>query len=218
MTGTTLSYSGIIGPGQTLPLSLTGTNFYFPTVTLPVFARPTGGAFCQYVQGTGLEVPAGFSGIEINNPNAVPVTFQIFAGFADFIDHRIVANLNVQAVVNPTALAAWVDHGAPFGYTLTVPDLSGTQFTDASGKLWTAIVRTSLSFQSGSSAATVVAVGANLGEVGFQQILSIPANSTEQFVFPASGNFYFQQGADNSAEVFEIYQAVAPGFAGNPPS
>lgn len=222
--GSTVSYSGIVGPGQTLPVAVTGTFFYFPVATLPLFARPSGGVFCQYVAGTGLEDQSpGFSQVEVNNPNNVPLVFQIVAGSQGFIDRRLIQNQDVANVVNAYSNSDWKEVG-PFSQ-LEVPDLTGQEFTDVAGKAWIAVSRISFSAQNQADVVVPVSIGAFFFSGGIL-LLQLPAAPTladagPPFVLNASGAVFLQYARQADivyVAVFEIYQAVAPGFAGNPPS
>jgi hypothetical protein len=228
-TGSTISYSGIIAAGATLPVSLHGTMFYLTVATLPLFIRPTGQSpWSQFQPGTGTETPSQFNILEIYNGNTVPVTFEVVAGFAPFIDHRLLPNLQAPNVV---VTAVWTGSGQAWDTILL--DKSGTQITDLNGNSWIAVQRVSLSMQETTLAIppdypSLVLSGA-AGQDGGQlmQVVSSTDGINPPTVLVVSGNFTIHAsiplpGGPNvlgaTVSVLEIYSALAPGFGGIPPS
>jgi len=122
------SYAGVVGPGQTLPLSLAGTNFYLSVATAPLFVRTSGQAWSLYQPGTGANVGA-FSVVELYNASANAITFQINVGTSQFIDHRMVPYLQALLVTHLVASEdgyGWAGSGP--SWTTSLPDLSGLPF------------------------------------------------------------------------------------------
>jgi hypothetical protein len=230
-TGSTISYAGIVGAGQTLPIALTGTNFYLTVATAPVYIRPTGvSPWSLYQPGTGINCPSQFSQLEVYNPTSTPVTFQIFAGYADFIDHRVVTNLQTQTVVNVLAPGGggWVHEGGPQWY-VEAPDLSGTAFNDALGNTWLAVQRQSINFQTvdgpnGSGSATFLELNvmkslSNLSVIGhWVGPMASPAYVSASGPFLILSFDTITTTSPPNAYAFETYLAIAQGFQGSPPS
>ncbi|HEX3628818.1 MAG TPA: hypothetical protein VH280_25705 [Verrucomicrobiae bacterium] len=216
-----ISFSQIIGPGETLPVSISGQEFYFTVLTAPVFARASnGGNFCQFVQGQGIK--GAFTGLEIQNPNSFPVVFQVFATPLGFVDRRLIANQQVQSVVNVLNQSAWTGPTGPDNvYQVDLPDISGQQFVDANAKKWIALSRQLFSVQTGAvnglatvsqTTGGIAAVESNTGS-GIQTPFTLGASGTFILGYtPPSPSTFL------ACNVYEIYQAVAPGFAGQPPN
>jgi hypothetical protein len=231
--GSTISYAGIVGPGQTLPLALTGTMFYLTVATAPLFVRPTGvSPWSQFQPGTGTETPTQFTQLEIYNSTANPITFQVVSGFAPFIDHRLVANLATSSVV---ALGnAWAKDTPFFGgnWNSYIPDLSGQSFLDPYGVEWLALQRQFFVVQVGEiyGAGELVTMGPAASPTALvtpgSPLLTLPGTTTDiqpPLYFTMAGNYVAFQNTgvtdDSPATgIWQQYLAVLPGFAGNPPS
>jgi hypothetical protein len=228
--GSTISYAGIVGAGQTIPLSLTGTMFYLSVSTAPLYVRPAGQVWSQYQPGTGLDVSEQFSLLEVYNGSAKPVTFQIFAGPSEFIDHRALPNLQAPNVIHSVASeggAGW--SGGPDDWAASAPDLSGSSFQDAAGVTWLAIQRKALRIQTTQNNVNVVVSLAPIAASPIEWVQSVTGATIEAggvVAAPAEidaiGNFYFsasnQAGTGALTNIYEIYSAVLQGFQGQPPS
>jgi hypothetical protein len=239
-SGSTISYSGIIGPGLTLPVALTGTMFYLTVATAPLFIRPSGiSPWSQFQPGTGTETPAQFSQLEIYNGTANFVTFQVVAGFAPFIDHRLVPNQQVVNVIVPTSLVLVASDGTNSYFASLLSDKSGGPVLDANGVTWNAVQRQSITLQISPMIDDVTYYGASMSlfasgtpttEQGYAEGYPVVAISTAATgpcvteTLPIAGPYYVQLTSKEGADpfyvcaCFEIYSAVAPGYAGNPPS
>lgn len=199
-----LFYNTIIAAGDTLPIPAAGDYFYLTFAGAALNIRPAGGNFNEYVQGTGLALKNGntFNQLEVQNTNAFPVVAQIFVGFDEFIDKRLILNQVQQPSVAyptyPTANSAT---------SVAIKDLSGTSFNDINGNSWIAISRagiyisnldggvTLLLQHKGATGATGVAV------LGIQPLTSI--------VYPCAGDYALNNGGGAiNAIVSEIYSAI----------
>lgn len=200
-----LVITNIIAPGATVPFPVTGTQFYLMFATNSLNIRPSGGIFNPYVSGTGeqFDLANAFALVEVNNPTAAPVVFQLFIGWQQFIDNRLFLQNNQLPLVAfptyPTANSAT---------NVNINDLSGTQFTDINGIKWYAITRTALQVFNPDTGVTlllqkagsVVANGPAVGVIYPQTSLTLPI----------SGNYCLNIGGGNiNAIVSEIYQALA---------
>jgi hypothetical protein len=208
-----LLYSGTLAAGQTIPIPCQGTQFYLVTAPTPLRVKQSGGSFGLYPQGTGLQVgkESAFSLIEVNNPTQTTIAFQIYVGFASFIDKRLISAQPVQQIFhlpNVTPLGG--------GTQVQIPDLSGTQFADyvTPSIVWLAIQRVSLTvlalpFVDTDGTIIVyagnrsVAIGAIVGNTdAFPQ--------PPPFVINSSGYYSVtSEMAGGTYTAWEIYDAVA---------
>lgn len=123
--------SNAIPAGQTLPLSVAGKCFKLLEASAPVLIRPGGGHFMRYERGMGLEVEEvnSFSLLEVTNPHAFPVVFQLFHGFDVLIESR---------AVMPPELVLRLNSA---GGMVAITDSSGREITDHEGRAWLALRR-----------------------------------------------------------------------------
>jgi hypothetical protein len=226
------SYAGLIAPGQTVPLSLAGTNFYLSVATAPLWIRTSGQAWSLYQPGTGANV-GQFSLVELYNSSANAITFQINCGTASFIDHRAVVPTSPQNVIHTVA------NQSGFGWTINgsdgaaaAPDLSGKQFTDAKGNAWIAVQRVACYIQTVqlNVYAVVALIQAGLANpIAWVQSVTGASLESGGTVAPplsiaATGDLFFgsvgtNPGGPADCNIWEIYQAVVPGsgLLGTPP-
>ncbi len=229
MTGSTVSYSGVIGPGQTLPIALTGTDISLVVATAPLFLRPTGQVWNLFQPGTGMRNQPQFAQVEVYNQTTNAVTFQLLASFGDFVDRRLLPNLQLSSVVLP---ASWTFIAGTEFYAQLV-DKSGSLFTDANGLQWNAVSRQAISIQvfSGGSTPPVYSLYAYsdlVPDVTVPPLAMVQGTTAgglpSPTMFALNGNYSVKlvagtAGTTNVAgSVFEIYTALAPGYAGNPPN
>ncbi len=201
---TSLFIDGQIPAGETMPVPIAGTQFYVTALTATIGIRPSGGIFNDYEVGTGLQLQEinAFNLLELRNENAFPVVYQIFVGFDQFIDKRLILDLVSQpAVVNPT-------YPVPNAATaVAIDDLSGQAITDINGGTWWALARiaicvfntdtgvTLLLHESGASSASDPAIAAIFPQTALN--------------YPASGDYALTTGGGNiNAIVSEIYQCI----------
>jgi hypothetical protein len=221
------SYAGVVAPGQTLPLSMTGTNFYLSVATAPLYVRTSGQSWSLYQPGTGANVGA-FQLIELYNSGASAITFQINVGTGQFIDHRAVTPLVPFSVIVPPV---W---GPYFGgsYSTALADKAGLPITDIAGNSYIAVQRILASFQTGvnpagNSVIFVSGEGSSF-QVCIVQSIDTPGGSISGPVTVASqtGDLFVTMnvpsgGGDGSVWgfVYELYLAVLPGsgLQGIPP-
>lgn len=193
-----------IAAGQTIPFAVAGTQFYVSASSAAIQVRPSGGDFTSYVQGTGLDVKRGFDAIEIFNPSAFPVSFQIFVGFDGFIDHRI---FNVSTT---TPNIAYPTYSAVMSAAaIAITDLSGQGFFDIDGNPWLALNRVYISISNLDTSATIlVQKEGSVIQNGPAIAAVFPGTS---WIEPLSGDFSLNVGGGNiNALVHEIYQAIPP--------
>lgn len=221
------SYAGIVGPGQTLPLSMAGTNFYLSIATAPLYVRPGAQAWSLYQPGTGANVGA-FGLIELYNSTANPITFQINVGTAQFIDHRAIIPTVPQNVFVP---ASWSGMAGGSSFTAQLLDKSGSQITDLQGNTWIAVQRVLIEIQTfpNASGNTTISLTAYQQALGILIVQSIPTPGGAiggPITLATSGNFAAAMTVPGGAvagqfagSLFEIYQAVVPGsgLQGTPP-
>lgn len=126
----------------TIPLSLTGTSFYFVQTTGEIQVRPSGGIFVPYTTGTGLALDPvnAFSLLEFYNPTASAITFDAFVGFDAYIDKRLI----LFDPKNPQVINPVYDSSVAAANQVDVPDKSGAEFSDANGVVWIGVSRTAL--------------------------------------------------------------------------
>lgn len=126
----------VLAGGGIMQAQVPGTTFYIAYSSAPLNIRPSGGSFNTYDVGTGLKFEKGFVLLEIQNPTTNPVLFQIFVGFDEFIDNRVILSQQQFPLVTfptyPTANAA---------ASIAFNDLSKTKFTDINGNQWYAVAR-----------------------------------------------------------------------------
>lgn len=192
----------IIPAGATFPVFQAGQRFYLTVATGEVFIKPNNGSESNYVQGTGLEVDDLniFANVQIRNKNSFPVVLQIFVGFGNFIDNRLI-------VFDPNNIQACVAT-APTTGTLNeipIPDLSGTTILDANGNTLLALNRVAI-YISNQDIANSYDL---LNDAKTKSILTIfPLTS---IVYNATGNFRMKIPAGNlNAIVSEVYNAIRP--------
>lgn len=198
-----------IAAGAVVPFPISGTEFYVTVCTAPINIRPnaggSSGSFNSYGQGTGLKVALenAFDTIEIANPNAFPVTFQIFVGFDEYVDKRLyLASVLTPQVAFPTYPTA----AAATGVNIT--DISGNAFTDINGGKWFAISRTSILISNIDAGVTLLVQKAGSVVANGPAIAFVPPLTAIEL--NVSGNYRLSVGGGNvNAIVSEIYTALA---------
>jgi hypothetical protein len=221
------SYAGLIAPGQTVPLSLAGTNFYLSVATAPLWIRTSGQAWSLYQPGTGANV-GQFNLVELYNSSANAITFQINCGTASFIDHRAVVPT---VPANVFVAATWTGTTGGDSFAADLLDKSGMLITDLKGSQFIAVQRVLIAAQTFPNAAgnNVLTLTAFEEALGILQVQSIPAPGGAigpPLTLACSGNFAAALTVPGgavagqfAASLFEIYQAVLPGsgLLGTPP-
>lgn len=196
--------NNLIPAGGTLPLPVSGVNFYLLLASAAVKIRPSGGNFDEYTTGTGLNLdPANaFELLEIRNDNSFAVAFSIFVGWDSYDDRRLIlAQQQTPQVAYPTypvASAAAV---------ITINDLSGTLITDINLRQWYAIYRVAMLFFNPDTGVTF-----NVQKSGS----IVPGGPAVGVVYPLtslrldfSGNYIVNLGGANiNAIVSEIYACI----------
>lgn len=221
MTSPTRYNSGTVGAGQTISISLAGTFFYLTVASGPLFVKPLGGNWVLYYSGTGQNQATGFPFLQVYNPTPNAVTYQFVAGsdnscLYSFIDRR---SLSDTQTPNVLCIQPWVT--SLESSTKSLPDLTGLQFNDPSGKPWLAVQRVSVTIQ------VVASPGPPVGEILLlaadgASLLQTTSTDTEvgpdpytspPLTLSVSGNLSATVSATsnlNGFSCFEIYQAVAP--------
>lgn len=201
---TSLSYANILPAGGTLPINASGTQFYVTIATGDIEIRPSRGIFNTYAAGTGMQLTLenAFSLLEVRNPNAYPVVFQVFVGFDQFIDNRLVLVQTGQKVVAkptyPTPNSASV---------VNITDISTQQFTDINGGKWYALSRVAiLLFNPDAGVALLVQKANSVTSNDLAIGIVLPNTSIRLDV---SGNYRLTLGGANiNAIVSELYEAI----------
>jgi len=197
----------IVPAGGTIQYPVTGNTFYvlFASATLNI--KPGTGSSNPYETGTGLAAPEinSFGSLQISNPSASPVVFEIFVGFDGFIDNRlIVANTGLRQVAYPTYPVASA------AASVAINDLSGTPITDINGNNWYAAQRLAIIVCNPDPGVTLLLQEAGSSVSNGPAIAVIyPLTSLN---YPVSGNYSLSVGGGNiNAIVSEIYNAI-PAF------
>lgn len=200
--------TNVVAGNGTLPLRVSGSQFYMLTCSAPVNIRPMAagsvGFFDSIATGTGKnfgEINA-FEQLEIQNTNSFAVVFSLFIGWDDFIDKRLIVASNQ----NPQVL--FPTYPTPNSATnVNITDLSGQAFVDINGGKWYAINRVAILAFNPDTGVTyniqkfgsVVAGGPAVGVVYPQTSLRLDI----------SGNYCVNVGGGNiNAVISEIYNSV----------
>lgn len=198
-----------IPAGGTVPVPISGNNFYVTISTAPganpLLFRVRDGVFNPFPQGTGLDlVPSKqtFDLLEIKNPTANPQTVQIWIGFGGYIDRRLIlAGSTTQQIAFPTNPTAGGTASINFN------DLSGAPFTDINGVGWLALNRVAI-FATNFDAATDYIIQKQLSAINNGPgILGLLARTSLQL--PVSGNYCIDNGGGViNVVASEIYNAI----------
>lgn len=192
--------TNVIGANETFPVFQPGDAFYLVVATGKLLIKPNTGSQNEYVQGTGLRPGnnAIFKQVELKNPNTFPVVFQLFVGFGDYIDNRLIVN-------DPNQIQApYATHPVPnVSNDLAIPDLSGQAFIDANGIPMLALNRVTI-YVSNIDLALIYDIRNNADTA---TMLSVQPSSN--IGYPANGNFRIKTPSANiNATVSEIYNAI----------
>jgi hypothetical protein len=197
--------NGSIAANTTLNFPVSGASFYFIALSAPISARPRGGVFALYTQGTGQRVDPKnlFDVIELANPTALPIAYSMFVGFGDYIDNRvIIANgLTFNAVNNTYGTTGSLA-------TITIPDLAGSPFTDVNGRNWIALRRSAL-LMFNLDLATVQLLQRGLpAAIGGPVIAAVQPQTS--ITLQIDGNFRYtvNNSAMVDAYVSEVYESI----------
>jgi hypothetical protein len=124
-----LFHTGILPAGETINLTISGDKFFLDVATGPLLITPDTGNQVKYFPGMGLRFDRekrSFALLQVKNPNAYAVYFQLFAGFDDLDDRRtFYPSIQFKQIVNATH--DWSVDGADLA--TNVPDLSGGTLT-----------------------------------------------------------------------------------------
>lgn len=192
--------TNVILPGEIYPVFQGGDAFYLVVATGKLLIKPNTGSENEYVQGTGLRPGnnAAFNQVQLKNPNSFAVVFQIFVGFGDYIDNRLIVN-------DPNQVQApYSTSGVPnVSNDIPIPDLSGQPFIDANGIPMLALNR--------------VAIYVNNIDTGLSYDIQndaadkalITVLPQTNIVYPANGDLRIKTASANiNATVSEIYNAI----------
>lgn len=195
---------GTLAAGDTLPFSVSGTTFYITSSTNLVSIRPSGGAFASYVQGTGLKIrdENSFNLLEVKNNNAFDVAFQIFVGWDNFIDNRVImSSQQYPSIVYPTQSVANT------ATDILIKDRTGQAIADINGNTFFALSRQSILISNTSSSTVLYLQKYNTIISGGPSVAVIPAGQVMRFDF--SGDYALcNGGATIAAIVAEVYSAI----------
>lgn len=200
--------TNVVAANGTLPLRVSGSQFYMLTASAAVDIRPMAagsvGFFDTIVTGTGKNFGNvnAFEQLEVKNNNAFAVIFSLFIGWDDYIDKRLIvaSNTNPQ-VIFPT-------YQVPSSAAVVnINDLSGQAFVDINGGKWYAVNRVAIQIFNPDTGVTLLLQKAG-SVVGNGPAIGIIYPQTSLRI-DASGNYCLQLGGANiNAIVSEIYNAV----------
>lgn len=200
---TSLFYANVIPAGGVLPVPCAGTQFYVTAATAPVSIRPSGGVFNAYEQGTGLQLDEtnAFSLLEVRNDNAYPIAFQIFVGFDQYIDNRLVLGGGQPVIGYPTYPVANA------AATLDIPDKTGSVIADINGNQFYALSRVAVIICNTDTGVTLLLHKAGATLAGDPAVAAVfPTTSLR---YDASGHFSLTTGGGNlNCIVSELYNAI----------
>jgi hypothetical protein len=192
--------TNVLPAGQIFPVFQPGDAFYLVVATGKLLIKPNTGSENEYVQGTGLRPGNNsiFKQVQLKNPNTFPVVFQLFVGFGDYIDNRLIVNdpNQIQAVYPTSPLANTSNN-------IAIPDLSGQAFNDINGVPMLALNRVGI-YVSNIDLALTYDLRNNADTATAISIMPITS-----IVFPANGNFRIKTPSANiNGTVSEIYNAI----------
>jgi hypothetical protein len=201
--------TNVVAAGGTLPMRVSGMQYYVVTSTAPIRVRAMSagsvGIFDEHTPGTGkvFDELNAFEQIEVNNPNAFAVIFQIFVGWDDYIDKRLILAAQTQkAIVYPT-------YQTPnSAAVVNITDLSGQQFQDIDNNKWYALNRIAIMIFNPDAGVTLLLQKSN-SVVGNGPAIGVILPLTA-LRYDAAGNYRLHLGGANiNAVVSEIYNAIA---------
>lgn len=205
--GQSFSYVNVVAAGGSLTVPIAGTQFYVVFASAPLTIKPYGNGFGSdvvYTQGTGQQFSdaQAFSLLAISNPSAGPVVFQLFIGFNQFIDRRlIIENSLQQQVTNPTQPTAST------ATAIAIPDLSGQTLTDINGIIWYAVQRVCIFVFNVSTGTTLLLQKAGAASSSGPAIAAIYPQTSVRI--DTSGNYSMSVGGGViPAIVSELYIAL----------
>jgi hypothetical protein len=200
--------TSIIPAGAKLPIFQAGDTYYIVVATGILTVKPNNGSQNEHVQGTGKRVKeeAIFANIEVGNPNTFNVVVQIFVGFGDYIDNRlIISDPNVSEVSYPTAPVPNVSN------EILIPDRSGQTIVDVNGNVFLAMKRTAVYITNLDLASVYNLYGGAAGTVTPVAPTILGVQPASNILYPGSGDFRMKLPAGNlNAVVAELYSAIRP--------
>ncbi len=192
----------IIPAGKPLTIFQAGSRFYLIVATGVLTVKPNNSSANEYVQGTGLIVEDSnfFNQIRIENKTANPIVLQIFVGFGDYIDNRLI-------VYDPSVLQVpYSTSGVPNTLNeILIPDLSATPILDANGTKYLALNRIAIYISNvdNGDAYDLQNLAGTKAVLAVQPLTNI--------VFPCSGSLKLKVPTGTiNAVVSEIYNAILP--------
>lgn len=193
-----------IGAGQTTQFPAAGQRFYLRAASAPLQIRAKGDAFDTYTPGTGNSADPGnlFDLIEVQNTSPYPISFSLWVGFGNFIDHRLILETGV---IFPVVFPTWPTPNV--AALLQIPDLTGQAFQDINGGSWVALSRVALNISNVDLATTATIQEYGSPVVGTGILAVFPQTSIS---LPIAGNYSLRIGSGNvNCIVSEIYNALA---------
>lgn len=196
------NYTNVLPAGAVEPINFPGTTFYISYSAAPVNIRPRGGTFNTYLQGTGIKFEKGFTSLEIQNANAFPVLVQVFIGFDEFIDNRVIIDYTAQ----PLVAIPRCDTASSLTF-IDCSDLSTQAITDINGGKWWGIQREALYVFNPDTGITLLLQKAGANTSSGPAVAVIYPQTTLRY--PSSGNFSLSlAGATINAIVSDIYYCL----------
>jgi hypothetical protein len=198
----------IVPANSSLQFPVSGNTFYVLFTSAQVIIKPGNGSANPYDTGTGLAAPEinSFGQLQIINPTANAIVFEIFVGFDGFIDNRVIL-----AQVSGLRLVAYPTYPVTSAAaSVAINDISATAFNDINGNQWYAVNRVAIIISNPDTGVTLFLQEEGSSIANGPAIAAIyPLTSLN---YPVSGNYSLSVGGGNiNALVSEIYNAI-PAF------
>lgn len=199
-----LVINNIVPAGGVLAVPATGTQFYVTLSTGAISIKPSGGTFNPYPVGTGLQLEEinSFDLLQVRNDTSLPVVFQLFIGFDQFIDNRLIlTQTGQQLVARPTYPVANA------AAAVAITDITGSQFTDINGNDWYALGREAIYISNLDPGVTLLLQESGSVVAGGPSVMAVfPVTSLR---YAASGDYALSVGGGNiNAIVSELYDSI----------
>lgn len=199
-------YTLTLAPGETKMIAATGTQFYvaFTTNDLEISPSP-GGQFNVFGQGTGLQYRDQdiFNLLQVRNPSTNATACQIFVGWGQYIDNRLILFQQQQpTVVFPTYPIANAAN------TIAIPDQSGKAIVDINGIGWIAAFRIAVVVGNTSTGTTLLLQKAGATTTASPAVVPIYPQTSMRLEI--AGDYSIFQAGPINAIVSELYSALKP--------
>ena len=192
----------------------------------PIYLN-SGQGWSQFYQGTGVDVGASFTLMQIRNPGTSQIVLQIYIGYSGFVDHR---QIPLSPAEIPVIVSSTASNTNPADILFQIADKSGQFFQNAADGLnYFLVNRTSMNTTNASydDANLGVAMAILAGPVSataatiavlpsvISQTVALQRNYVLPFSLQAPGSFWLEwlggarkNGSLFSVLLFEIYQGI----------